>query len=113
MCLQLLASLPTSADPTLLAIAYEPVWAIGSGRTPEPADVATVVAALREALCGRFGDGGSIPVLYGGSVGGSNAADLLASGQADGLLVGGASLDAARFLPIAAAFFADRQADAA
>lgn len=76
-------------------VAYEPVWAIGTGKTATPADAATVHQAIRAELKSLTGDrGGALPILYGGSVSRGNAASLLAAADVDGLLVGGASLDA-------------------
>jgi triosephosphate isomerase len=86
-----------------MAIAYEPVWAIGTGRTATPEDAATVHAVIREALVGLVvRDAASIPILYGGSVNRQNAASLLAAPGIDGLLVGGASLDPEAWAAIAA-----------
>jgi triosephosphate isomerase (TIM) len=101
---QLQGSLPqTTADPALV-VAYEPVWAIGTGRTPSPADVAEVHAHIRAALIARLGDAGAaVRILYGGSVKPDNAAVLMALPNVDGALVGGASLTAASFLAIASA----------
>lgn len=82
-------------------LAYEPVWAIGTGRTPTTAQVAEVHAKIRADLAVRFGDGATMRVLYGGSVKGSNAAELLAVANVDGALIGGASLKAEEFLAIA------------
>ncbi|MHB1223876.1 MAG: triose-phosphate isomerase [Gemmatimonadaceae bacterium] len=83
------AQLPT------LAVAYEPVWAIGTGRTATPRDAATVHEVLRAALREMAGDrGAQVPILYGGSVNRGNVAELLAASEVDGVLVGGASLDA-------------------
>lgn len=89
---QLAGSLPD--ERTGIIVAYEPVWAIGTGRTPTTRDVAEMHAAIRA----QVGDG--VRILYGGSVKGSNAAELLAVDDVDGALVGGASLTAADFLPI-------------
>lgn len=76
-------------------IAYEPVWAIGTGMTATPADASVVHRAIRRALQALVPHGGSaVPILYGGSVNRGNAAELLAASDVDGLLVGGASLDA-------------------
>ena len=78
-----------------LTVAYEPVWAIGTGKTATPADAAATHAVIRRYLRERAGERGSaIPILYGGSVNKGNAAQLLAAGDVGGLLVGGASLDA-------------------
>ena len=99
---QLCGSLPAAADR--LTIAYEPVWAIGTGRTPTVADVAAMHAAIRAALVARYGVvGASVRILYGGSVKPANAAELLHVPNVDGALVGGASLTAASLLAIAAA----------
>ena len=85
-----------------IAVAYEPVWAIGTGRTATPADAAEVHAVIRRTLGDVAGrDGGSIPILYGGSVNRQNAASLLAAQDVDGLLVGGASLDPETWAAIA------------
>lgn len=102
---QLSASLPEASLSTNVIVAYEPVWAIGTGLTPTVDDVAAVHAALRTALVERFGDAGaSIRLLYGGSVKPQNARELLAVANVDGALVGGASLKAADFLGILAAY---------
>jgi triosephosphate isomerase len=102
---QLEGSLPDAASAANTVVAYEPVWAIGSGLTPTPADVAEVHGVIRERLDARYGIGGrGIRVLYGGSVKPSNAAELLAVADVDGALVGGASLKAGDFLGIASAY---------
>lgn len=101
---QIAGSVPESFDPHRLAIAYEPIWAIGTGLVPTVADVAAMHGAIRGALAARFGDAAqAIRLLYGGSVNGDNAAELLDAGDVDGALVGGASLTAAKFVPIVAA----------
>jgi len=100
---QLAGSLPAGASSANLVIAYEPVWAIGTGRTPTAAQVADIHAAIRGDLVRRFADGAAMRVLYGGSVNAANAAELLAVANVDGALVGGASLKADAFAAIAAA----------
>lgn len=98
-------SLPDGGTSANLVIAYEPVWAIGTGLTPTAADVAEVHAFIRKSLTGRFGgQGGGIRILYGGSVKPDNASTLLAIPDVNGALVGGASLKAADFLGIAAVY---------
>ena len=98
---QLAASLPESAAAGWLSVAYEPVWAIGTGRTPTVADVAAMHGAIRAQLRSLIGaEAEAVRVLYGGSVTGENAAELLGAGGVDGALVGGASLTAAKFVPI-------------
>ena len=102
---QLDGSLPDGGAGANLVVAYEPVWAIGTGLTPTAEDVALVHAFIRERLIGRFGpDGGHIRILYGGSVKPANAAELMALPHVNGALVGGASLKADDFLGIAAAY---------
>jgi triosephosphate isomerase len=102
---QLGGSLPDGATGDNLVVAYEPIWAIGSGLTPTVADVAQAHAFIRARLVERFGDvAGTIRILYGGSVKPSNAAELMAVANVDGALVGGASLKAEDFLGIAAAY---------
>ena len=102
-CGQLDLSLPEGSTAANLVVAYEPVWAIGTGRTPTTNDVAEVHAAIREVLLARFGDEGrKMRILYGGSVKPSNAKELMAVANVNGALVGGASLKAADFLAIAA-----------
>jgi triosephosphate isomerase len=101
---QLAGSLPDRLRDAELVLAYEPVWAIGTGNVATPADVAQMHKVIREALIARFGDrGGRIRILYGGSVKPDNAAQLLRVDDVDGALVGGASLKAADFVPIVAA----------
>jgi triosephosphate isomerase len=105
---QLKGSLPQGAEDGAragnLVVAYEPVWAIGTGLTPTVADVAEVHRAIRAHLRGAYpGEGEGVRILYGGSVKPSNAAELLAVEDVDGALVGGASLKAADFLGIARA----------
>jgi triosephosphate isomerase len=102
---QLAGSLPNAVVADGLVIAYEPVWAIGTGLTPTAADVAEVHGFIRERLTKRFGKtGDGIRVLYGGSVKPANAAELLKVPNVDGALVGGASLKAEDFLGIAHAY---------
>ena len=104
---QLQQSIPESADPTTLVVAYEPVWAIGTGRTPTLAQIGEVHGFIRQRLTARFGPAGSgIRLLYGGSVKPSNAAEIFAVEHVDGALVGGASLKAAEFGAIIAALSA-------
>ncbi len=102
---QLAGSLPDSTTGATVVLAYEPVWAIGTGLTPTPHDVGEVHASIRRHLTGRFGaEGESIRVLYGGSVKPQNARELMSVGDVDGALVGGASLKAEEFLRIIAAY---------
>ena len=100
---QLLGSLPDGSTAGNLVVAYEPVWAIGTGLTPTPEDVEQVHRFIRESLTRRFkGEGSKIRILYGGSVKPSNAAELMGVANVNGALVGGASLKAVDFLAIAA-----------
>jgi triosephosphate isomerase len=100
---QLQGSVP-DGEPGDIVIAYEPVWAIGTGRTPKEADIAEVHAYIRRKLSERFGGAGEgVRILYGGSMKPDNAAPILAIGDVGGGLVGGASLKAADFLAIARA----------
>lgn len=95
---QLAGSIPDTANGTDTVIAYEPVWTIGSGRTPTDEQIAAVHRFLRDALETRFGEGGSsFRLLYGGSVKPANAAQIFALPDVDGALVGGASLKATDF----------------
>jgi len=104
VCRQLEGSLPDGAKAGNTVVAYEPVWAIGTGLTATTADVARVHAAIRRALTARFGtEGAAMRILYGGSVKPSNAAELLAVADVNGALVGGASLKASDFLGIVGA----------
>jgi triosephosphate isomerase (TIM) len=99
---QLEASLPRQTPAERLAIAYEPAWAIGTGITPTPAEVAEMHAFLRQRLAQHFpGSGSKVRILYGGSVKPANAAELLTLGDVNGTLVGGASLRANEFMAIA------------
>jgi triosephosphate isomerase (TIM) len=101
---QLAGSLPEKASGENLVVAYEPVWAIGTGLTPHPSDIAEVHRAVRAHLTEQFGpEGDKIRILYGGSVKADNAGDLLSVANVDGALVGGASLKAEEFLGIIAA----------
>ena len=97
---QLSQSLPASATMSNTVVAYEPVWAIGTGLTPTPDDVAQVHAGIRNLLSEKFNDGGQFRILYGGSVKPDNASQLMAVENVDGALVGGASLKAEDFLGI-------------
>ncbi len=100
---QLKGSVPPGATAAKLVVAYEPVWAIGTGKTPTTAEVAAAHAHIRKVLGGLASDAAAVRLLYGGSVTGSNAAELLAVGDVDGALGGGASLKADEFLAIAKA----------
>jgi triosephosphate isomerase (TIM) len=101
---QLDKSVPDEAASDWLSVAYEPVWAIGTGRIPSTDDVAQMHNAIRADLEARFGaNGAKVRILYGGSMNGENAASLLSIPNVDGGLIGGASLSAEKFLPIVAA----------
>src|SRR5262245_18936858 len=100
---QLKGSVPAGATAARLVVAYEPVWAIGTGKTPTTPEVAAAHAHIRRVLGGLTPEASGVRLLYGGSVKGSNAAELLAAGDVDGALVGGASLKADEFLAIAKA----------
>lgn len=98
---QIEKSLPDGAAPDWLTIAYEPRWAIGTGKTPTLDEIATMHAIIRAKLRGMIGvQANEMRILYGGSVSGSNAASILAVDDVDGALVGGASLTAGKFVPI-------------
>ena len=100
---QLQGSLPEGARADNLVVAYEPVWAIGTGLTPTAQDVEQIHAFIRQTLIARFKDEGSrIRILYGGSVKPSNAKELMGVANVNGALIGGASLKATDFLAIAA-----------
>jgi len=103
---QIEGSVPKDAPADRLIVAYEPVWAIGTGLTPTPLDVAQMHGFARERLGALLGGGAEqrVRILYGGSVKPANAAELMAVADVDGALVGGASLKAADFLAIAAAY---------
>lgn len=102
---QLKGSIPDAADPKNTIIAYEPVWAIGTGRTPTNAEILTVHAYIRKKLIDRFGSAGfGFRILYGGSVKPTNASEILGLANVDGGLVGGASLKAKDFFGIIAAY---------
>lgn len=102
---QLLASLPEGATADWLAVAYEPIWAIGTGRIPTLEAIQSMHATLRAALASRIGQeqADAMRILYGGSMNGDNAAEIMALPDVDGGLVGGASLSAAKFEPVIAA----------
>jgi triosephosphate isomerase len=104
---QLEGSLPrgeNAASPARLSVAYEPVWAIGTGRVPSVEDVGAMHRAIRAKLVEIYGqDGAAVRILYGGSVNAGNAAELLAADEVRGALVGGASLAAESFMAIVVA----------
>ena len=98
---QLAQSLPDDWEEGELVLAYEPIWAIGTGKVAAPAEIAEMHAAIRAALNARYGERGQrIRILYGGSVNADNAAELFVVADVDGALVGGASLTAEQFVPI-------------
>jgi triosephosphate isomerase (TIM) len=102
---QVLGSLPPAGVPETLAVAYEPVWAIGTGLTAKPAEVAEMHLVIRTLLAEMYGPQGlRMRILYGGSVKPANCGELLTLENVDGALVGGASLRATEFLAIAAAY---------
>jgi triosephosphate isomerase (TIM) len=98
---QLEGSLPEKVEASKLVIAYEPIWAIGTGRTPTAAEVAAVHSHIRAGLTAKLKNAAEIRILYGGSVKPGNARELLSIANVDGALVGGASLVAADFWAIA------------
>lgn len=101
---QMRGSMPEGCTAQTVVVAYEPVWAIGTGRTPTLAQIEEVHAFMRSALTERFGsEGAAMRLLYGGSVKPSNASEIFALANVDGALVGGASLKAADFAQIVAA----------
>lgn len=100
---QLTGSIPDGATASNAVIAYEPVWAIGTGRTPTLADIAAMHSMIREKLSGLIAEPDAVRILYGGSVKPSNAAEILGLADVDGALVGGASLKADDFWAIAQA----------
>ena len=105
--MQLAGSLPDGVTAQNTVVAYEPVWAIGTGKVPTLEQIAEVHNALRDALVQRFGNAGAdVPLLYGGSVKPGNAAEIFAVSNVDGALVGGASLKSADFAPIITALAA-------
>jgi triosephosphate isomerase len=101
---QVRASLPLSLSGSAFCVAYEPVWAIGTGLTPSKAEIEAVHQAIRAALGEKFGvTGASVPILYGGSVNADNAAEILGAREVGGALVGSASLMAETFSGILSA----------
>ncbi len=100
---QLAGSIPAAATAENTVIAYEPVWAIGTGKVPTLDQIGEVHAHIRKQLADRFDDADEMRILYGGSVKGSNAADIFGVPHVDGALVGGASLKADDFSPIISA----------
>ena len=105
---QLGGSLPAALGEAELSIAYEPIWAIGTGKTPTCEEIREMHAAIRDRLCEHFGEEGrEMRILYGGSVKASNASEIFSIDDVDGALVGGASLKATDFMPIIAAAAAD------
>lgn len=92
---------PGGGSPVDFAIAYEPIWAIGTGKVASPADIGEMHSALRSRLVTAYGEAGNeVRILYGGSVNAANAAEIFAIDDVDGALVGGASLTAEKFVPI-------------
>ncbi|MEL7428975.1 MAG: triose-phosphate isomerase [Pseudomonadota bacterium] len=102
---QLAGSMPDDSKAASIVVAYEPVWAIGTGLVPSSEDVEKAHAFIREYVSGRFGaQGAAMRLLYGGSVKPANAAELMGIANVDGALVGGASLKAADFIGICSAY---------
>lgn len=99
---QIEKSVPEDAHPDWFTLAYEPRWAIGTGRTPTPEEIASIHAIARAKLKQMVGaeNAAGIRILYGGSMTGANAASILGEENVDGGLIGGASLTAAKFVPI-------------
>ena len=100
---QLAGSVPEGATASNTVIAYEPVWAIGTGKVPTLEQIGEVHRHIRDRLTDRFGDGADFTLLYGGSVKSSNASDIFSVANVNGALVGGASLKAEDFIGIATA----------
>lgn len=98
---QILGSVPDDVEPDRLVVAYEPVWAIGTGKTPTLGDIAQIHLLIRKALARKTTAPDHGLILYGGSVKPSNSAEILALDDVDGALIGGASLDAADYMAIA------------
>jgi triosephosphate isomerase len=101
---QLAGSIPENSPPGQIVIAYEPVWAIGTGLTPTPVDIAEMHGFIRGRVNQHLGQSASMRILYGGSVRPANAAELLSIEDVDGALVGGASLSSAEFMAIAGVY---------
>jgi triosephosphate isomerase len=102
---QLASSIPDNSPPGRIVIAYEPVWAIGTGLTPAPRDIAEMHGFIRERMNQHLpGQGANLRILYGGSVSPANAAELLSVEDVDGALVGGASLSSTEFMAIAGVY---------
>ncbi len=100
---QVTGSVPKGSSASTLVVAYEPIWAIGTGRTPTNEDIAEVHNAIRKTLEGLVSDADTVRILYGGSVKPENASEILAVSNVNGALVGGASLKASDFWAIAQA----------
>ena len=103
---QIRGSIPPGVTPQNTVVAYEPVWAIGTGEVATPEQIAEVHAAIRAAMAEAHDGGAEVAILYGGSVKAANAAEIFAVADVDGALVGGASLKAQDFLPICKALAA-------